>query len=205
MKYTGPKARRCRRYGMNIYASDKYDKVMQRKPYPPGKGPKSQLTRPSEFANQLKEKQKARDMFGLGERQFRNLYLKASSVPGQTGDILKKFLEERLDNVVYRAGFAMTRLQSRQFVGHGLFFVDGVRVRTPSMRVRPGQVITVRTQVKNSPVFVPILAAHEKYLPPSWIKVDSQGMRIEVVGEPDLKDTEQALDMRQIVEFYSRT
>lgn len=205
MKYTGPKARRCRRYGMNIYASDKYDKVMQRKPYPPGKGPKSQLTRPSEFASQLKEKQKARDMFGLGERQFRNLYLKASSVPGQTGDILKKFLEERLDNVVYRAGFAMTRLQSRQFVGHGLFFVDGVRVRTPSLRVRSGQVITVRPQVKNSPVFAPILAAHEKYLPPGWIKVDSQGMRIEVVGEPDLKDTEQALDMRQIVEFYSRT
>ena len=194
-----------RRQGVNIYYADKYDRVLQRKPYGPGKGPKSQTTRPSEFSSQLKEKQKARDMFGLSEKQFRNLYAAASSMTGQTGDIFKTFLEKRLDNVIFRAGFAVTRLQSRQFAGHGLFLVDGVRVTSPSYRVRSGEKITVRPQARSSPMFAPILAAHEKYMPPSWLKVDAGNLTIEVVGEPDPKDMEQSIDMRQIVEFYSRT
>ena len=204
MKYNGPKARKVRRQGVNIYYADKYDKVLQRKPYGPGKGPKSQQSRPSEFAKQLLEKQKARDMFGLSEKQFSNLYDVASHMTGQTGDIFKSFLEKRLDNVIFRAGFAMTRLQSRQMVGHGLFLVDGVRVTSPSFRVSPGQVITARNQVKSSPLFPPILQAHEKYMPPTWLKVDAANLKVEVAAEPDPKDMEQSLDMRQIIEFYSR-
>ncbi|OGJ55756.1 30S ribosomal protein S4 [Candidatus Peribacteria bacterium RIFCSPHIGHO2_02_FULL_52_16] len=204
MKYTGPKARKVRRHGVNIYYADKYDKVLQRKPYGPGKGPKSQQSRLSEYGQQLKEKQKARDMFGLSEKQFSNLYAVASRMTGQTGDILKRFLEERLDNVIFRAGLSMTRMQSRQMVGHGLFTVDGVRVTRPSYRVRVGQVITVRAQSRSSPVFPPIVTAHDKYMPPSWLKVDTANLKIEVSGEPDQKDMDQSIDMRQIIEFYSR-
>jgi small subunit ribosomal protein S4 len=205
MKYTGPKARRCRRQGMNLYGSDKYDKIMTRKPYTPGKGPKSPKTgKLSEYGQQLREKQKVRDMYVLSESQFSLLYREAAKTTGQTGDTLKQLLERRLDNVVYRAGLAMTRLQSRQFVGHGLFYVDGVRVTTPSFRVKPGMVVTVRPQAKQSPVFPPILEAHEKYTAPAWLKVDAKQLRIEVGALPPPEAAEQAVDMRKIVEFYSR-
>ncbi|MSR87016.1 30S ribosomal protein S4 [Candidatus Peribacteria bacterium] len=204
MKYNGPKAKKCRRHGVNLYGSDKYDKILQRKPNGPGKSPRDQQPRLSEYGTQLKEKQKVRDMYGITERQFRRMYDAATTVTGQTGDALKQMLERRLDNVVYRAGFSMTRIQSRQFVGHGHFLVDGVRVTIPSFQVKPGQVVTVRTQSKSSPVFVPILASHEKYLPPQWLKVDSKAMRIEVAGIPKPEDAERAVEMRQIIEFYSR-
>lgn len=205
MKNNGPKAKRVRRYGVNIYGSDKYDKVLQRKPYAPGKGPKdSNRGRLSEYGQQLKEKQKARDMYGLSEKQFHRYYMMASKVSGQTGEYLKQLLERRLDNVIYRAGLAQTRLQARQFVGHGLFLVDGQRVTVPSYLVRPGEVITARARSKASPIFVGILASHEKYLPPNWLKADAAAMKVEVVSLPASEHAEQAIDMRQIVEFYSR-
>lgn len=204
MKYNGPKAKRVRKYGVNIYGVDKYDKILQRKPHGPGKSPRGQMGKLSEYAQQLKEKQKARDMYGLSERQFRRMYDIAAKTPGGTGDMFKQMLERRLDNAVYRAGFAKTRLQSRQFVSHGVFLVDDVRVTTASFQVKPGQVITVRPRMRTSPVFPPILAAHEKYMPPAWMKVDAKGMRIEIVGLPTAENAEQAVEMRQIIEFYSR-
>ena len=205
MKYTGPKAKRCRRQGANIYGADKYDKILQRKPYGPGKGPKTRQARPSEYCKQLKEKQKARDMYGLSEKQFRILYAEATRREGQTGENFKQLLERRLDNVIYRAGLALTRLQARQFVGHGHFQVNGVRVSIPSYRVRPGEVIVLRERNKRSPVYGTILDAHEKYVPPKWLKVDSGSMKVEVVSLPLPDDAEQAIDVRQVVEFYSRT
>lgn len=204
MKYNGPKARACRRYGMNLFASDKYDKILQKKPYGPGKSPKTRQGRDSEYARQLKEKQKARLMYGLSEKQFRILYTESSRAKGGTGDMMKQLLEQRLDNVIYRAGFALTRLQSRQFVGHGLFMVDGQRVTTPSFRVQPGQVITVRKQVKDSPVFTGIRDRHAKFMAPKWLRTDMGDLKIEVVTTPEPGDAEQALDMRQVVELYSR-
>lgn len=189
---------------MNLFGTDKYDKILQRKPNGPGKNPKDRPGKLSEFGRQLLEKQKARDMYGLSERQFQRLYREATEMPGQTGDHFKALLERRLDNVVYRAGFAMTRPQARQFVGHGLFLVDGQRVTIPSFRVAPGQVITVRTQVKDSSTFASIAAAHEKYSAPNWIKVDAAGRKIEVAMLPTGENAEQAVDMRQIIEFYSR-
>ncbi len=205
MRYTGPKARRARRQGMNLYASDKYDKILQRKPYGPGKSPKTRSGRDSEYAKQLKEKQKAKDIYGLSEKQFRNMYKEAVKTKGQTGDMLKRLLEQRLDNLIYRAGFAMTRMQSRQFAGHGLFLVDGQRVTIPSFRVSAGNVITVRSQAKDSPVFTAIRERHEKYLPPKWLKVNSDALQVEVATLPEPNEAEQAVDMRLVVEFYSRT
>lgn len=204
MKYNGPKARRARRLGMNLYGSDKYDKILQKKPYGPGKTPKSRQARDSEYARQLKEKQKAREMYGLSEKQFRLIFKESLNAHGQTGDMMKTLLESRLDNVIYRAGFAMTRLQSRQFAGHGLFMVDGKRVKTPSYRVKPGQTITVRPKAKDSPVFAGILSKNEKYSAPKWLNVDVPAMKIAVVTAPAAQDAEQAVDMRQVVEFYSR-
>lgn len=204
MKYTGPKARVCRRLNMNLYGSDKYDKIMQRKPFGPGKNAKFRAGRDSEYAKQLKEKQRARFLYGLSEKQFRLLYAEATRTKGMTGEVFKQLLERRLDNVLYRAGFALTRLQSRQFASHGLFRVDGARATTPSMRLRPGQKITVRPKAKSSPVFASILERTEKNVVPSWIKVNPQSLEIDVVSMPAPNDAEQGLDMQQIVEFYSR-
>ncbi len=204
MKYTGPKARRCRRLGMNLYGSDKYDKIMQKKPFGPGKNAKTRQGRDSEYAKQLKEKQKARDMYGLSEKQFARLYREALNLKGQTGDSFKSLLEQRLDNAIYRCGLAMTRMQARQFAGHGVFLVDGQRVTSPSYRLKVGQVLTVRPKVKTSPVFAGILERNSKHLAPKWLKVDASKLQAEVIAIPEATDAEQAIDMRQIVEFYSR-
>jgi small subunit ribosomal protein S4 len=204
MKYNGPKARRVRSLGINIYGADKYDRILQRKPYGPGKNPKTRPSRDSEYKKQLKEKQKARGMYGLSERQFRRIYAEASSMRGQTGDLMKQFLERRLDNVIYRSGLARTRLQARQFAGHGLFQVDGVRVTTASFQVRPGHVITIRQRNRTSPIIENVVAANEKYLAPKWLKVDLNARSAEVIALPLPEDAEQALDMQQVVEFYSR-
>lgn len=204
MKYNGPKARRVRRLGLNIYGADKYDKILQRKPYGPGKGPKTRSGRDSEYAKQLKEKQKARDMYGLSEKQFRRLYAEALKSKGRTGDQMKQLLEQRLDNAIYRAGFASTRLQSRQFAGHGLFLIDGQRVTSPSYRVKPGQVISVRPKAKDSPIFAGIREKNVKYAAPKWISADPAGLKAEIMALPDPQDAEQAIEMRMIVEFYSR-
>jgi small subunit ribosomal protein S4 len=189
---------------MNLYGSDKYDKILQRKPYGPGKGPKVRAGRDSEYAKQLKEKQKARTMYGLSEKQFRLLYKEALKTKGQTGDTMKKLLEQRLDNAIYRAGFALTRLQSRQFAGHGLFTVDGQRVTSPSYRLQPGQVIAVRATVKDSPIFATIRQKNAKYKAPKWLNSDSDKLTAEVAAIPEASDAEQGMDMRQVIEFYSR-
>lgn len=204
MKYTGPKAKRVRRHGMNLFGVDKYDKILQKKPHGPGKNPRARPEKQTEYAKQLLEKQKARDMYGLSESQFRRLYTAASKVKGQTGEALKQLLERRLDNVVYRAGFAVTRMQARQFVGHGLFIVNGRRVTIPSYQVKPGEVVAVRERSRTSPIFASMSAAHEKYLPPSWLKVDSGKLSLDIVSLPPPEAAEQSIDTRQIIEFYSR-
>lgn len=204
MRYTGPKARKARRLGMNLYGSDKYDKIMQRKPFGPGKNAKTRQARDSEYGKQLKEKQKARDMYGLSESQFRRLYDEALKTKGKTGDRMRMLLEQRFDNVLYRAGFALTRFQARQFAGHGLFTVDGKRVTIPSMRLRPGQVIVVRPKVKESPIFGTIMDKNEKYAAPKWLKADPSALKVEVTADPAPDDSEQGIDMRLVVEFYSR-
>ncbi|MDD5026321.1 MAG: 30S ribosomal protein S4 [Candidatus Peribacteraceae bacterium] len=205
MKYIGPKARRCRRQGVNLYGSDKYDKILQRKPQPPGKSARDRAGRKSPYAQQLMEKQKVRDIYGLSERQFARLYHEASSIKGQTGDVFKQLLERRLDNAIYRAGFALTRFQARQFAGHGHFMVNGRRVTVPSYRLKQGDVVSVRPRSKGSPVFVTITSAHEKYLPPKWMRVDGGALKFEVAALPEPDAAEQAIDMRQVIEFYSRS
>lgn len=204
MKYTGPKAKRCRKHGVNIYGSDKYDRILQRKPYPPGKGPRDRRGKQSEYALQLLEKQKVRDTFGVSERQFRRYYKTAQTSKGATGTTILSLLETRLDNVLYRAGLALTRPQARQMVSHGLFCVNGRRVTTPSRHVKPGDAITVRERSAHSPLFSSVVAATEKYMPPSWLKVNPGTLHIEMQSIPAEEAFEQDLDIQKVVELYSR-
>ena len=207
MRYTGPKARRVRRQGFNIYGSDKYDRILQKKPYPPGMqaATRTGKVKLSEYGKQLMEKQKACYMYGVTDKQLRAIYAEASRTIGNTDAMMHAMLERRLDSAVYRAGFAITRLQSRQFVSHGIFTVDGVRVTIPSFRVKAGQKVKVRAQRKSSPVFAPILTTHEKYTPPDWIVADPSTISFEVRALPsEEKHFEKGVDMRKVIGFYSR-
>ncbi len=205
MRYTGPKARKCRRQGMNLFGSDKYDKILQRRPTPPGKEPKEHRGKLSEYGRQLLEKQKACLMFGVHDKRLRAVYSRASRTAGQTDRMMRIMLERRLDNVLYRAGFANTRIQARQFVSHGLFSVNGVRVTIPSYQVKAGDKIAARDQSRGSPVFAPILQSHERYVPPDWLKPNPAQLSVEVAMLPvEEKHFDQSVDMRKVIGFYSR-
>lgn len=204
MKYTGPKARLCRREGFNLFASDKYQKIMGRRPGIPGLHGGKRLGKMTEYAKQLREKQKAKRMFGLSEKQFRRTFDKASAMSGITGENMLQLLERRLDNVLFRSGFAATRMQARQFASHGLFMLNGRRIDVPSVQLRVGDVIEVRPKSKNSPVFKKNLEDLGKADAPTWLKVDAKKLQIEVTDLPAVQHFEQAIESQMIVEFYSR-
>lgn len=204
MKFTGPKAKRCRRQGVNIYQSDKYDRILQRKPYGPGKDPRARRGKVSEYGQQLLEKQKVRDTFGVSERQFRRYYKEALRSKEATGQRMLQLLEMRLDNALYRAGFAVTRLQARQMAGHGLFLVNKRRTNRPSCLLKPGDTIEARPHSAGSVLFTKNVAATEKYVPPTWLKVNPSTLSIEVTALPEQAHFEQGLDIRKVVELYSR-
>lgn len=208
MRYTGPKAKRCRRVGVNLFGSDKYDKIMQKKPAAPGKAPNVKGGRGaklSEYGRQLMEKQKVCLVYGVHNSQLMRIYGEASKKVGATDSLIKSSLESRLDNTLFRAGFANTRMQARQFISHGLFMVNGLRVTIASYQVKPQDKVTVRTQSKASPVFTGIAEAHQRYTPPDWLKVDANALSFEVTALPaDEKHFEQSIDMRKVIGFYSR-
>ena len=207
MRYTGPKARRVRRQGINIYGSEKYDKILSRKPYAPGMQAAARTGKGkiSEYGKQLLEKQKACYTYGIQDRMLRGIYKEASRTVGQTDAMMHTSLERRLDSTLYRAGFANTRMQARQFISHGLFTVNGKRVTIASHRVEVGDKIKVRDNRKGSPVFAPILAAHERYTAPDWLSVDKATISIEIKALPvEEKHFDQAIDMRKVIGFYSR-
>src|SRR4051794_19091546 len=147
-RYTGPKVKISRRLGVNIFENEKGRKALEKRPYPPGEHGRSRRRQPSEYLLQLQEKQKAKYIYGLLERQFSNLYKEASRQKGVTGENLLRMLEQRLDNIAFRAGWASTRPQARQFVNHGMINVNGRRVDIPSYRARQGDVIALRDKSK---------------------------------------------------------
>lgn len=204
MKYTGPKARRSRRQGVNLFTSDKYDRILQRKPYPPGKSPRSRRGKLSEYGTQLLEKQKVRDMFGVSERQFRRVLAGALRSKQATGARVLQMLELRFDNVLFRAGFALTRLQARQMAGHGLFRINARRVNVPSHAMKPGDRIEAHKHAASSPLFTPILAATEKLVPPAWLRVNPTTLSVEILTLPAAEHFEQGIDIQKVVELYSR-
>ena len=148
-RYTGPKVRISRRLNTNIFENAKGSKALDRRPVPPGAhGRTRRRNAGSEYLAQMQEKQKAKYIYGVLERQFRRTYEEANRLAGPTGENLLRLLEQRLDNVVFRAGWGSTRPQARQFVNHGLIFVDGKRVDIASYRVKRGQVISLSPKAK---------------------------------------------------------
>ncbi len=204
MRYTGPKARLCRREGINLFGSAKYQKILQRSQNIPGLHGGKRLGKLTEFGKQLREKQKAKRAFGLSEKQFKRYYEKADRSRGVTGDVLFQLLERRLDNVLYRSGFALTRAQARQFVSHGLFLLNDRRVDVPSIQVNVGDIIQIREKSKASPIFTKNKEEQGDYDAPEWLKVDSKKLTIEIIDLPSEKHIESFVDSQLIVEFYSR-
>lgn len=200
-KYTGPKYRLCRREGINLFGNEKFN--LKKKNYAPGQhGPKGSFSKPSEYARQLREKQKLRRMYGLTERQLRNYYTKASKKREITGLALLKELESRFDNVIFRAGIANSRPQARQMVNHGHFKVNGVRMTIPSYQIRQGDAFELVDRLKNSALYAE--RDKQKFAPAAWIKVDLKKGSGEILRTPEEEDLEKAIQTSLVVEYYSK-
>jgi len=150
-KLKTPRGKLVRKFGENIFGNGKFDRLLNRKPYSPGQHGQTRRRRPSNYGVQLREKQKIKIMYGLLEKQFRAYFAKAEKMKGETGPNLMQLLERRLDNVVYRLGFASTRPQARQLVNHAHFLVNNHKVNIPSFQLTPGDVIKVREKSKKFP------------------------------------------------------
>jgi small subunit ribosomal protein S4 len=202
-RYTGPKVKISRRLGVNIFENDKGSRALNKRPYPPGEHGRSRRRQPSEYLLQLQEKQKAKYIYGLLERQFSNLYKEASRTKGVTGETLLRFLELRLDNVVFRAGWASTRPQARQFVNHGLINVNGRRVDIPSYRVRKGDVISLRDKSRQMIVIRHNIDTIDR-LKPAWFTVGDSGFEVTIEELPVRDQIDVPVREQLIVELYSK-
>ncbi len=203
-RYTGPRARVSRRLGTNIFGTKGETTALDKRPYPPGDhGRTRRRGNPSEYLAQLQEKQKARFSYGLTEGQFRRLYDEANRRDGVTGDNLLRFLELRLDNVVYRAGMAATRPQARQMVNHGHVDVDGRRVDIPSFRVKKGQVVTLRRKARNMVVVQWNIDVLDRQAP-AWLEVADGGHEVTVRELPLRDQIDIPLREQLVVELYSK-
>jgi len=203
-RYTGPRARVSRRLGTNIWGTKGETIALEKRPYPPGEhGRTRRRGNVSEYLLQMQEKQKARFTYGLSERQFRNLYEEANRKEGVTGENMLRFLELRLDNVAYRAGWAATRPQARQFVGHGHISVNGKRVDIPSYRVRKGDIITIRDKARQMVVIVQNRDVLDR-TPPAWLESGDDGYAVTVRELPVREQIDVPVREQLIVELYSK-
>lgn len=179
--------------------------AVSRRPYPSGKlGVEGKPRKQSEYGQQLREKQKMKRMYGLREKQFRATFAHASATPGVTGDILVQLLERRLDNVVFRAGFATSRAHARQLVAHGHFGVNGQVVNIPSYRVAAGDVVAVDLGSKGLTYFADRVKVMDIKNVPSWLVLDVPLMQVKVTALPDSSKVGSDIDTQLIVELYSR-
>ncbi|MBU0667597.1 30S ribosomal protein S4 [Patescibacteria group bacterium] len=200
-KYTGPKYRLCRREGINLFGNEKYN--LKKKNYAPGQhGPKGTFSKQSEYARQLREKQKLKRFYGITERQMLNYYKKATRKKEITGTTMLKELESRFDNVIFRAGLANSRPQARQMVNHGHFKVNGIRMNIPSYQVKTGDKFEIVDRVKGSSLYGNL--DKKKFAPATWIKIDLKKLGGEVVRELEEEDLEKAIQMNLVVEYYSK-
>ena len=199
-----PIVKQSRREGYALHP--KAHKVMARKSGIPGEHAHGRQSKPSMYQTQLREKQKVRRLYGLLEKQFAKLMNEATRRPGLAGENLLELLERRLDNTVYRAGLATSRRGARQLVSHGHFMLNGRRVDIPSIRVKAGDVITVRPKSTKSGYFSNIDDVHGNTVqgPLSWLKSDVKKLQIQVTGNPTRDEAEPEINEQLIVEYYSR-
>lgn len=207
-RYTGPVCRLCRREGMKLFL--KGDRcytgkcAIDRRQYAPGQHGQARGKKPTEYGIQLREKQKARRIYGVMEGQFRRYFAEAARQKGMTGDNLLRLLERRLDNTVYRLGFASSRAEARQLVRHGHFTVNGKRVDIPSYLVRVGEVIAVKDASKSSPRMKEILETLGTRAVPAWLSLDTNAVSGTVIALPSREDIQLPIQDHLIVEKYSR-
>ena len=202
-RYTGPKVKLSRRLSTNIFENEKGRKALERRPFPPGAhGRTRRRNNGSEYLAQLQEKQKAKYIYGVLERQFRRTYEEAVRLQGPTGENLLRLLEQRLDNVVYRAGWASTRPQARQFVNHGLVQVNGRRVDIASFRVKRGDVVTLGPKARNMIVIRHNIDTLDRLTPP-WMEKEGDH-KATVRDLPQRDHIDVPVREQLIVELYSK-
>lgn len=198
-RYRGPKQKIARRFKEPIFGPSK---ALERKPNPPGQHGRGRRSKESEYAIQLKEKQKAKYTYGLLERQFRRLFQKAARRKGVTGENLLKYLEARLDNTVFRLGFAMTRRQARQLVTHGHVMVNSRIVDIPSAQLRSGDIVAIRPKSRNIvPVQESATRSRRSY---PWLEVDRNTLQGKFLDYPNREDIPENIREQLIVELYSK-
>ena len=206
-RYTGADCRLCRREGIKLFLKGDRcygDKcAIERRPYPPGQAGKKR-PRDSEYRVQLREKQKTKRIYGLLEKQFRGYYTLASRQTGITGENLLRILESRLDNVVYRLGFAKSRDEARQIVRHNHIHVNGRRVNIPSYRVRPGDLVAIGPKSKDMLMIKTALIASEKIEVPGWLEVDIEKLQGTILSLPTREMIDAPVREQLIVELYSK-
>lgn len=199
-RYTGPACRLCRREGTKI--CDKHKCATVRRNYPPGMHGKDRQGKKSDYAKQLREKQKTRRIFGVSEKQMQRYYTKALASTEDSGKALLRQLENRMDNIVFRVGLAQTRRQARQLVAHGILSLNNKRINIPSVQLKEGDTFEVRKKNKSMPLFTDI--AKKKTLVPSWLKLDANNLSVQVIGKPSNEELEASIEPHMIIEFYSR-
>ncbi|HJQ05834.1 MAG TPA: 30S ribosomal protein S4 [Nocardioides sp.] len=199
-RYTGPLTKKSRRLGVDLIGGDS---AFEKRPYPPGQHGRARI-KESEFRNQLQEKQKARYTYGVLEKQFHKYYVEAARRQGKTGDNLLQLLECRLDNVVYRAGFARTRRHARQLVSHGHFLVNGKKVDIPSFQVTQYDIIDVRPKSLEMTPFIVARETHGERIVPAWLQALPNRMRILVHQRPVREQIDLPIQEQLIVEYYSK-
>lgn len=205
-RYTEAVCRMCRREGQKLFLKGDrcYTKcALENRSYPPGQHGQGR-SKSSEYGQQLREKQKAKRYYGVLESQFRSYYEMAERRQGKTGENLLNILECRLDNVVYRLGFAMSRAEARQMVSHGHFTVNGRKVNIPSYQVKPGMVITLKESSRGLEKIKANIEANSSRPAPKWLEYDANNQIAKVVGVPARDDIDLPIEEHLIVELYSK-
>ena len=203
-RYTGPVVKLCRREGVNLFESDKVSKYLNKRPYAPGQHGQRRKGRPSDYSVRLREKQKLIRIYGMGERQFRNLFAEAARRDGVTGTIFLQLLESRLDNVVFRMGLASSRRQARQLVGHAHVIVNGKKVDVPSYQVKPGDVVAVTDKSRSLDVIRENVENQKRRRTLPWLDFDPEKMSGRFVRLPAREDLAVPVNEQFVVEYYSR-
>lgn len=212
-RYLGPRCKLCRREGMKLYLKGEKcytDKCpFEKRPYPPGQhGPTRRRIKLTDYGLRLREKQKLKRIYGVSESQFRKYFELAQKMmkrgQGFTQENLASLLERRLDNVVYRAGFASSRSQARQMIAHGHILVDGIRVDIPSYLVDPGETIEIHPKFRDNLFLKENIENAKNSQPPEWLSVDYDNFKAKVLRNPTLSDVEYSINYNFIIEFYSR-
>ncbi len=193
-----------RKFGENIFGNPKYDRLLNRKPYGPGQHAQNRRPKVSNYGTQLHEKQKIKFMYGLLEKQFRITFKKAEKLKGETGTNMLQLLESRLDNIVYRLGFAPTRPSARQLVNHKHFMVNDKLVNIPSYILKPGDKITVRDKSKKMDIILNSVKAIKGDLDLAWLELDKAKMKGVFKSIPERDEMSLTVNEQLVVELYSK-